>query len=141
MTAPAVLRLVDASANRALEGVRVCEEIVRLSLSSARLFRQLRALRHGIAGAIRRLPVGPGALAGARDSRGDVGRRAAASRVGSLQQLLIINLQRTKEALRTLEECARVLAPRKSAEFQRLRFRAYDIERAILLKLAALRDR
>ncbi len=136
-----VLRLIDANGNRALEGVRVCEEIVRLSLNSGPIFRRLRALRHGIAIALRRLPVDRAELIRTRDTRRDVGRQAPGSRIASLEQLLIINLQRAKEALRTLEECARMLAPRHSAQFQRLRFHTYEIERTIILRLAAVRHR
>jgi hypothetical protein len=61
--------------------------------------------------------------------------------VASLERVVCINLQRTKEALRTLEECSRVIAPRETAAFQRLRFRAYEVERDLLLKVAALRHR
>jgi len=121
--------------------MRVCEDIVRFHLESPAVFRRLRALRHAIARAVRRLPVGPLDLARARASRTDVGRRAAASRVPSLERLLAINLQRVKEALRTMEESTRLIAPRQTASFQRLRFRTYEVERALLLRLAALRHR
>lgn len=141
MSRQAVLRLVDANANRALEGIRVCEEIVRFHVESGRMFRRLRALRHGIAQAVRQLPASPVDLVRARGSRRDVGRRAPSSPVRSLEQVLLMNFQRVKEALRALEECARVLAPRQTASFQRLRFRTYEAERAILIELASLRHR
>jgi thiamine-phosphate pyrophosphorylase len=137
----AILRLLDASANRALEGARVCEEVVRFHLESGRAFRRLRSLRHAIAEAIRSLPVSPAERARARASDRDVGRRARASRVGSLEQLIVINLQRIKESLRTLEEVSRLIAPRAVARFQRLRFRTYGVERELLLQLASLRHR
>ena len=136
-----VLRLVDANANRALEGLRVCEEIVRFHIGSPRVFTAARRLRHGVAEAVRKLPVRPAELLKARDSRRDVGRRAPASRVESLERLLLINFQRAKESLRTLEECARLLAPVLTPEFQRLRFTAYELERDCLLSLAAVRHR
>jgi len=136
-----LLRLIDANANRALEGLRVCEDVARFHLGSPRAFRQVRALRHAVARAIRRLPATPVDLVRARASRRDVGRRAPASRVGSLEQLLLINFQRVKEALRTLEEGARIAAPREVAAFQRLRFCTYEVERALLLRLEAVRHR
>lgn len=139
MRTRALLRLLDANANRALEGIRVAEEIVRFHWQDAAAFRRLRALRHGVARAVRRLPVTPAELTGARDSRRDVGRAAVGSRVASIEQLLLINLQRAKEALRTLEECARLLAPRQAGAFQRLRFLTYEVERDLLCRLAALR--
>ena len=132
MTRQSILRLVDANANRALEGIRVCEEIMRFHVGSASAFRRLRALRHAIAGAVGKLPVRPIELVSARASHHEVGRRASASSIHSLEQLLIINLQRTKESLRTLEETTRLIAPRQTARFQQLRFRTYDIERDLL---------
>ena len=134
-----MLRMVDANANRALEGIRVCEDIVRFHLESPPPFVVLRALRHAVARTIQHLPVSRAELLRARGSAQDVGRRAPASSVKSLERLLLINFQRTKESLRVLEECTRVIAPRQTRAFQRLRFRTYDVEREILLRVAALR--
>ncbi len=140
MRAPAsVLRLLDANANRALEGLRVAEEIVRFHLEFPKSFRQLRALRHAGAEALRHLPVTSAQLARSRASSRDIGRRAPSSRVESLERLVLINFQRAKESLRTLEECSRLLVPGQTAVFQRLRFRLYDAERDLLIRLAALR--
>jgi thiamine-phosphate pyrophosphorylase len=141
MTRPSILRLVDASANRALEGMRVCEELIRFHWEWPAGFRHLRRLRHAIARAVNRLPITPVELVRARESGRDVGRRAAASGVRSVEHLLLINFQRAKESLRTLEECSRLIAPRQTAAFQQLRFQIYDAERDTLLRLAALRHR
>lgn len=136
-----LLRVVDANLNRVREGLRVCEDVVRLVLGSRRSFRRVRSLRYALNDCARRLPCSPVELARSRDSRGDLGRRAAPSRAASAQQLLLINLQRSKEALRVLEECSRVLCPRHVGGFQRLRFHAYDVERDLLLLLAPVRHR
>jgi len=136
-----VLRLIDANANRALEGLRVCEDIIRFHLESPRAFRRTRALRHAVARAVNGLPVNPRDLVRARESTRDPGRRARAARVDSLERLLVLNFQRVKEALRALEECTRLIAPHQTAAFQRLRFRTYEVERALLLRVEALRHR
>ena len=141
MPSRAALRLIDANANRALEGARVCEDIARFHMVQPRIFRRLRALRHAIARAVRQLPVSATELVRARGSASDVGRRAPSSSVGSLERLLLINFQRMKEALRALEESARLLGPRHAAAFQRLRFRTYEMEREALLRLALVRHR
>ena len=133
MAARAVLRLIDANANRALEGLRVSEEIVRFHVESPAFFRRVRALRHAIALAVSRLPVSRRELVDARASGRDIGKRAPAARVASLERLMVINLQRTKESLRALEECARLISPRHTGVFQRLRFRTYEVERDLLL--------
>ena len=141
MTRTSLLRILDANTNRALEGLRVAEEIVRFHAKAPPLFAQMRALRHAIARAVRALPISPVDLVRARDSRHDIGRRAPASRIGSLERLLLINFQRAKESLRTLEECARLVAPRHVSALQRLRFRLYAIEQQVVLRLAAVRHR
>jgi len=141
MTRTALLRMLDANANRALEGLRVCEDVVRFHLGTPRIFRRIRALRHGVAEALTRLPVRPTELVRARNSARDPGRTAPATAVPSLERLLLINFQRAKEALRVLEEAARLLAPRQTAAFQRLRFRTYEAEREALLRVEALRHR
>src|SRR5262249_32780680 len=50
------------------------------------------------------------------------------------------NLKRLQEALRSLEEHAKVLIPRTGAALERLRYRAYTLERSVLLGFDA-RDR
>lgn len=132
-------RILDANVNRALEGLRVCEDIVRFHILSPVLFRRVRALRHGIAAAARRVPGYPCAVLQGRASAKDPGRRAPAAPVTSLERLLLVNFQRSKEALRTLEECSRLMAPRQTAAFQRLRFRTYEVERALVLRVASVR--
>lgn len=133
------LRILDANGNRAREGLRVCEEVLRLGVGAPSRFRRVRSLRQSLNRQLRRLPVRSEELLRARDVRHDPGRRLPPTRVGSLGQVLLINLQRTKEALRVLEECVRLLAPREVKGFQRLRFRTYDVERDLLLRMATLR--
>jgi len=134
-----ILRVLDANANRALEGLRVCEDIARFCLEAPASVRRLRALRHGLSAQLRRLPVSGAALVQSRDARRDIGRRFRASRARSVEHLLLMNLQRAKEALRVLEESARLVAPHRASRFQRLRFGLYDAERYLLIGLATLR--
>lgn len=134
-------RILDANINRALEGLRVCEDVVRFSLGSDSLRRRLRALRHAVSAQAHRLPISPRDLVDARDSRQDPGRGAASSAARSLNHVLLINLQRAKEALRVLEETSRLIAPGAAGGFQRLRFRVYDVERDLLIGMATLRHR
>ncbi|HEX9780286.1 MAG TPA: hypothetical protein VGB20_03640 [bacterium] len=132
-------RLLDANANRALEGLRVTEELLRFLWRRPVLWRRCRSLRHEIAAAIESFGIPIEERLRARNSLRDPGRRVSGGRVGTPERVLLINFQRVKEALRVLEECARVVAPRRTAALQRLRFRVYDAERLILLRVAALR--
>ena len=134
-----LLRAVDANVNRGREGLRVAEDLLRFCLDAPAAYRRLRALRHRLDACVRTLGVAPAELVRARESETDPGRTMAASPARSVEHLLLINLQRTKEALRVIEEASRLLAPRQTPRFQRLRFETYDVERAILLRLAAVR--
>jgi len=134
-------RILDANLNRALEGIRVCEDVVRFSLNSYNGFRRLRSLRHDLAHVTGNESISSAKLISARSIRTDVGRRTKSTEESSLERLLVINFQRVKESLRVLEEVSRVVDYRKSFSFQKLRFRTYDIEREILCALAALLHR
>jgi thiamine-phosphate pyrophosphorylase len=134
-----IWRAIDANANRAREGLRVCEDLARFCLDSESGFRRLRALRYALTRQLIALPGAPRRLVEARDSERDVGRRQRRAPARSIEQLLLINLQRVKEALRVLEESCRVAAPARAATFQALRFRVYDTERRLVCGLAAVR--
>ena len=137
---PQVLwRIIDANANRAMEGARAAEEVVRFGWNDRRLTARLRRLRQAIGRAVVSLPGGVAARLAARDIRRDVGRKASPRRAPHWSSLLADNMQRLKEALRVLEECARVAAPTVARQFQRLRFEAYELEQHLHRRLATLR--
>jgi thiamine-phosphate pyrophosphorylase len=127
-----VLRILDANLNRSREGLRVCEDVTRFVLNSDALSRKIKSLRHGIASAMKGLPAKPARLLGSRDPRGDVGR---SSRLGTEMRrsgpldIFMANMQRAKESLRVLEEFSKLVDRASAVKFQRLRFRAYEIEK------------
>jgi thiamine-phosphate pyrophosphorylase len=127
----ASLRIVDAAANRASEGLRVVEDFARFVLDDAHLTRLAKDLRHELAAEVAQT-AGPGRLA-ARDTAGDVGTGVAARgeyERASFPALLAANFQRTFQALRSLEEVAKLLSP-AAPRLEALRYRAYTLERAI----------
>src|SRR5262249_28500214 len=138
-------RVLDAAGNRAREALRVVEDYCRFVLGDALLSRELKELRHGLAGGVRGLAAGPLLLEGREALRGggvsisteDEGRRAG------LLDVARANLKRLEEALRSLEEFAKVHRPRLGQELEGMRYRAYTVERALLLGSVArqrLRD-
>lgn len=136
-----LLRVLDVNINRAQEGLRVSEDLVRFCLRSPGHVQALRRVRHALSRAIHGLAISPAERAAARDSVNDPGRRMYPTAVGSVERLLLINLQRSKEAVRVMEEASRVVCPHQAKRFQRLRFRLYDAERDLLLSVAAVRHR
>ena len=131
-------RLIDASANRAREGLRTLEDVARFALDDASLSASLKALRHELSRAVGRLPISPVDLLASRDTPGDVGTaiqtRSEGERRG-LGDLASAAGKRTGEALRTLEEASKVIGADWRA-FESLRYRLYDAARALTLALA-----
>jgi thiamine-phosphate pyrophosphorylase len=130
---PARARIIDASLNRAAEGLRAVEDICRFAWDLPGLSRELKELRHAVLGAFAAGPTARAALAASRDIEEDVGRDAPSP--GGPSDLFdgaVRNLQRAKEALRTLEEVARVDERSPGATVSGLRYRLYSIEKAVL---------
>ncbi len=133
-----IWRAVDASANRAAEALRVLEDAVRFGLDDGHLTRLAKDLRHDLAAALAR--HGLWRRTAARDVIGDVGAgieaEAGLSR-GGLADLVAANAARAAQALRSLQECAAVVAPEAAVGFESIRYRIYTLERAAVTAVRA----
>jgi thiamine-phosphate pyrophosphorylase len=126
-----LLRLLDAAANRAREGLRVVEDYVRMVLDDRFLTAELKQLRHDLREALRHLD-GRDLLAG-RDTLADVGTTISTTAEfarSDLAGVAAANWKRLQEALRSLEEYSKVSHPNVAATIERLRYRTYTLERA-----------
>lgn len=127
-------RILDASANRATEGLRVVEDYVRFVLDDAFLTRLLKQTRHDLAAACSEL-LG-GARYPARDTQEDVGTEittdAEATRVDAWD-VCVASLERSKQSLRSLEEFGKVESPAIAAKFESLRYQLYTLEKALAI--------
>jgi thiamine-phosphate pyrophosphorylase len=131
-------RILDASANRAREGLRVVEDFVRFALDDPLLTRRIKEVRHRLAEVIRGLD--PEMLLGSRDTRGDVGTHimtVSEQARESPRAVLIANFKRTGEALRSLEEYGKLVDVWISGRFEVLRYDVYTLEKLTLTALAA----
>ncbi len=142
LTAPGEIvdlaRILDASANRAREGLRVVEDYVRFGLDDPMLVRRLKEVRHRLAAAIRGL--GLEELIAARDTQGDVGTHIMTPSEQVRENpraVLVANFKRTGEALRSLEEYAKLVDPWLSGRFEVLRYDVYTLEKLVLTAVAA----
>jgi thiamine-phosphate pyrophosphorylase len=136
-----VLRILDASANRAREGLRVVEDFVRFSLDDAHLSKLLKSARHQLRSVLQ--DFDSQSLIDCRNTRADVGTeittQAEMVRADSIS-VVKASLKRVQEATRTLEEYSKVLpAPvgepaRRGAsqKLEQLRYDLYSIEKAVL---------
>ncbi len=126
-------RIVDASANRAREGLRVVEDYARFALNDPGLTRRLKEVRHRLAETLKGLD--PDWLTTHRDTPGDVGTHimtAAESTRENARAVLIANFKRASEALRTLEEYAKIIDVWVAGRFEVLRYDVYVLEKLVL---------
>lgn len=126
-----VLRIIDANLNRAREALRVVEDYARFVLDDADLQRELKELRHVLAGATAQI-VGQAILF--RDTAGDVGtgsKTGAEVSRANLSEVVTAAGKRLGEALRTIEEYLKIESPTDAATVEQVRYRFYDLETRI----------
>ncbi len=132
-------RILDASANRAAEALRVMEDAARFLLDDRALTAELKALRHDL----RALTP----TSHHRDAAGDVGTDVATesemTRAGA-RHVARAAAKRLQESLRSLEEWSKVSSYSADAgpgvrgstsAFEQLRYRAYTLEQRLLERL------
>jgi thiamine-phosphate pyrophosphorylase len=127
----AVLRLLDANANRAREGLRVVEDYARFVLNDEKLSGQIKGLRHDLATALRGW-LGEAILH--RDTPGDVGvdnKTDAELRRADLAEVVTAAGKRVGEALRAIEEFAKTIGPAEASAVERIRYRFYGLEQVV----------
>lgn len=123
-----LLRLVDANANRAKEGLRVCEDICRFYYDRRSETRRYKDIRHRLTGVLSKGIFTRAVLS--REARDDVGRPSTVSEFfrRDVRDIFYANSQRVKESLRVLEECAKLLNTKTAEEFKKLRYDVYILE-------------
>ena len=128
---PAVLRLLDANANRAREALRVLEDYARFVLDSRELSGDLKSLRHDLAESLKDL-LEQAILH--RDTPGDVGtinKTQAELLREDLNEVVTAAGKRLGEALRAIEEYLKTVSPPSSSNIEQLRYRFYEIEQRL----------
>jgi thiamine-phosphate pyrophosphorylase len=127
-----VLRILDASLNRAGEGLRVVEDYARYVLDDPFLTSQCKSLRHDFA-----------TLAGgfatidrhaARDTQQDVGTgisTASEAARSDAWDVCAASLKRTEQALRSIEEYGKLIEVSVGRQAESLRYRLYTMEKAL----------
>ncbi|MBI4752789.1 thiamine phosphate synthase [Candidatus Desantisbacteria bacterium] len=129
-----ILRIIDANFNRAREGLRVVEELVRFEMNSKEMSERLKGIRHSIASLIDE-SFGSSLLISARDSRNDVGLAIHIDtedhRTGK-SGIIKANIKRAQEAIRVLEEFVKLYSPGTSQRIKALRYQVYSLEQEVL---------
>jgi hypothetical protein len=135
-----VYRIMDANLNRVMEGLRVCEDIMRFSSNDEKMTARFKDLRHDIFLAvkdIRREHLGE--MVSSRDIN-DVGVKSNESEKtrDDITELFLANAQRGKESLRVLEEILKLFDSDLSQKFKKFRFKLYDMEKTAVEQLSRI---
>lgn len=134
-------RIIDASANRAREALRVMEDIARFALNHPALISQLKSLRHDLQSALSQPLLDRALLLASRSVESDEGLSLKTptelARAG-LPAVAAAAAARLTESLRSIEESAKALGA-DPLPIERLRYAAYTAEQALLLALGPRR--
>jgi thiamine-phosphate pyrophosphorylase len=131
-------RILDASANRAREALRVLEDFARFGGDDAGLTGQIKSMRHDLAEALEVLPGDH--LLNSRETESDVGTEIHTDREmsrHSLRDVAQVNFKRLQESLRSLEEYGKLYDSFLGQRLGKLRYRSYTLERSMLLVMNA----
>ena len=133
-----VYRIIDASMNRVGEGLRLLEDVARLLLGETGITGQLKTMRHELVRVDDSLSQ---KLLESRDSADDIGVDIGVPGEDSQRDLpttVVANARRVQEALRTLEELAKlpeVTHYLDSEKYKHARFQLYTIEQDLFGRL------
>lgn len=124
-----IYRVIDANANRAREGLRVCEDICRFILDKRTETRKIKDIRHALTEQIRSLNSLK--MLACRDIEKDVGKQSILTELKrkEIQDVFYANSQRVKESLRVLEEFAKLIDEKAALEFKSMRYKIYAVEK------------
>lgn len=130
-------RILDASANRAREGLRVLEDAARFLLDDRALTEQFKGLRHDLLRLVQSIP--PSLLDCSRAVESDEGRTVTAPGEyvrADAAGVLRAAASRVSESVRSLEEWSKTVRPDLAGGFEQLRYRAYQQSGDLISRLS-----
>ncbi len=126
-------RLLDANLNRAREGLRVIEDVVRFLYNDEKLSKRLRDLRHNLSKVTRNAYP---RLVKSREPEKDVGLTIKEGKRSNLKDILFANFRRAEEGIRVLEEFSRLISADAGERLKKIRFKVYTIEKEIVTRVS-----
>jgi thiamine-phosphate pyrophosphorylase len=121
----AIYRILDANLDRAREGIRIIEEWCRFALDHSQWAQTCKEMRQTLAS------WHTNEIRSARNTPEDCGTSLTHPQEEtreSPEQVLHINLSRTQEALRVLEEYGKLYHPEMGSACKQLRYQIYTLE-------------
>ena len=133
-----IYRILDANCNRAREALRVVEDCGRFVLNDPALTATAKNLRSDLQEILEYLPADQ--MITCRDTPGDIGTDLTSSNEPirkDITDVATAACKRLTEALRTIEEYSKVVAPDATIHVERMRYDAYTVEQRLVGKLHA----
>ena len=137
-----VLRVLDANANRAAEGLRTLEDVARLVREDRVVSASLKSLRHRLGEICGQLDRSERLQA--RSTETDAGTHNTAdseTQRSDWKAVVTAATERITQSLRCLEEASKFLSPKVSQDFKQLRYTSYDALAQAELRLNTERAR
>jgi thiamine-phosphate pyrophosphorylase len=128
-----VYRIIDANLNRAREGLRVIEEVIRFIVEDTELLNRIKSLRHELTQIFKEKKSN---LIHARNSNQDIGKDIDMSKnIKSIKDIISANINRVQEALRVIEEFYKLLNTNTNISnlIKNIRFKTYSLEKELYL--------
>ncbi len=123
-----VYRILDASANRAAEGLRTLEEYARFAIDDAAISGSLKSLRHALTSAL--TCISREQLLRARDTANDVGTELGTPQEydrSTFGAVISAAANRVQQSLRCLEEYGKLISVNFASQIEAIRYQSYDV--------------
>lgn len=128
-----IKRILDANANRAVEGLRVLEEITRFILEDEKTTEAFKKLRFKVRSWVKTLiPREPHFIG--RNIKNDIGKELyteSEAKRKTIIDVFLANSKRVQEAIRVLEEFSKLINPHAGKVIKNIRFKIYELEKKI----------
>ena len=129
-------RILDANFNRAREALRVAEDCGRFALNDPAVTAMAKNMRSDLKEILDEMPAAE--FVTVRDTPGDIGTEISSpteQRRTDLIDVAAAACKRLTEALRSIEECSKAVAPKQVLKIERMRYNAYTLEQRLMGKL------
>ncbi len=129
-------RILDANLNRAREALRVIEDCGRFALNDPAVTAMAKNMRSDLREVHESMPVDE--MLASRDTPGDIGTEITSPTEPTRKDLPDVAraaCKRLTEALRSIEEYAKFLAPAQTLKIERMRYNGYTLEQRLIQRL------
>ena len=131
-----IYRILDANFNRAREALRVAEDCGRFALNDPAITAMAKNMRSDLTELLSFMPADE--FLTCRDTPGDIGTEITSPSEPvrkDLGDVATAACKRLAEALRTIEEYSKIVAPDHVLQVERMRYNAYTLERRLTGRL------